>query len=534
MIEVLPPPSQFPVQEQDREGVRVWCIGVLHGASGDVHRTITQALTEGGVLRPFPALDRALAALSGNFSCIIRDRQGTILFAVDKIRSYPLFWSAAGGRVRVSADPYALKDALPTTPHDREALLELRMAGYVTGGATTITDLHQLQAGQYAVVVGTTVTVRDAYLFFDSSVRDTSVSDAIATLHDVTTDIFRRLIGRLNGRPAWVPLSGGLDSRLILCLLKECGYDNIQTFSYGVPNNCEAAAAKVIAARVGVPWFFVPYTRAFGRRIYATDERRRYFRFSHELTGISMMTDFYALHELSGRGRISNDAVIINGQTGDFISGGHIPAALDRPEVSRDVVFDAIIRKHYGLWIDVITPTNVELMKGRIARVLGDHLPPVLPQATAMKYHERWEWCARQAQHVVAGQRVYDFFGRAWELPLWDDAYLRFWSVRPFAEKYRQALYRAYLTEKDFFGVFRLPFRRYTPPRWAQWASVACSVFGSRQNNLRRIYLQYWQKYTFFYAKDSYRTYRRYARHHRNPSSVLAADLLREEYGVSL
>lgn len=378
---------------------------------------------------------------------------------------------------------------------------------------------------------GKDLRVRDYYTFYNPTTSGKSRDGLIDELHQTTRRIFKKMIERLNGRPAWVPLSGGLDSRLVLCMLKELDYDRIQTFSYGIPGNCEAAAAQAIAQKINVPWFSIPYTRAFGRRAFYTKEREAYFHFAHALSGIPMMTDFYALYALSLEGRISKDAVIINGQTGDFISGEHIPAALNHPEITQDGFLNAIIAKHYALWRNLHTPENVITIKQRIMRMLQASLPRAFIREDAMKRYEMWEWRARQAQHVVAGQRAYDFFGIAWELPLWDDEYLNFWSQIPFEHKFRQSLYHAYVETHDPFGVFRMKFRRYTPPRWAHWLENAFVVFGSRQDEYRRLYLKYWQKYAYFYAKDSYRTYQHYARYHRNPSSVLAKDVLEREYG---
>ncbi|MBI4135753.1 hypothetical protein HY477_03405 [Candidatus Uhrbacteria bacterium] len=529
-VEILKTSPQYPVQFREINGVQVWCIGTLHDYKNDPCTALYEIFTEDGCVRQKEVLRTSLLNLQGNFACIIRDIKGHLFAAVDKIRSYTFFYTVQDGTFLGSTDPYTIKARLPHLTKNGVTFLEFKMAGYVTGGNTLFNEIRQLQAGEYLLQDEKDLLVENYYIFYNPVSFKKSREDLIQELHEITRHVFQKLIERLDGRPAWVPLSGGLDSRLVLCMLKQLGHDNIQTFSYGIPGNCEAAAAKVIAQKMGVPWFFIPYTRSLGRRIFQSKEREAYFHFAHELSGIPMMTDFYALHELSAQKRIPKDAVLINGQTGDFISGEHIPVALDQDHVSYDVLLDAIIKKHYSLWTQLKTPEHIDIVKELISRVLKKRMSAHMTREGAMKVYELWEWRGRQAQHVVAGQRAYDFFGIAWELPLWDDEYLHFWSQIPFTRKYKQALYRQYLEQYDFFGVFRMKFKRYTPPRWAHFLENAFVVFGPKREEYRKMMLQYWQKYSFFYAKDSYRTYLSYARFHRNPSSVLVKDMLWNEY----
>lgn len=529
-VEVVNAPPQYPVQSREINGVTIWCIGFLHGEQQDFCAVLYTALISEGMVNNQEELSNCLRDLHGNFACIVRNREGHVIAATDRIRSYPMYYTQSGEMIYVGSDPYAIKARMSKVTRNPEAFLEFKMAGYVTGGETLFHEIRQLQAGEFLVWDGKEPIVKDYYAFYDSVSSEKSGAELIQELHYTTRDVFQRLIDRLNGRPAWVPLSGGLDSPLVLCMLKTLGYDNIRAFSYGGYANCEVATARKIAKVVNVPWFFIPYTRALGRRVFYTKEREAYFHFAHELSAIPMMTDFYALREFFQQGQISNDAVIINGQTGDFISGGHIPTTFHQDEVSKDELLEAIIKKHYSLWTNMNTLEHTSTIKQRILAMLYS-VPDTMTLEQAMKYHERWEWRARQAQHVVVGQRVYDFFGLAWELPLWDDGYLTFWARIPFEHKFKQGLYRAYLEQYDFFGVFkRMKFKRYKAPRYLNPIDFAFKIFGNKQDNYRTIFLQYFQKYAYFYAKDSYWQYIKYARYHRNPSSVLVKDVLENEY----
>lgn len=520
-------PTAFPLRMVERDGVRIRLIGSLHGVAGDPIEIVRAAMLSNGLLRNVAELHDALRALHGNFACIVEDRDGGVLASVDKIKSYPLSYRIDRGDLCIAGDAQALR--VEGDARNADAFLEFAMAGYVTNGETLFEGIRQLRGGEFLMRdrVGR-IHVHEYYRFYNPEISSVSPHDAIETLHVVTVDIFRRLIERLAGRTALIPLSGGYDSRLVITMLKRLGYDAIRAFSYGIPGNCEAAAARVVAERLGVPWTFMPYTRAFGRTMYGTDERAQYYSFVHQLSISPTMTDFYAFCDLARRHSLPSDVVVINGQTGDFISGGHIPASFMGAYITRRTLLDAILAKHYSLWTQLRTPEHNAEMHERMLRSFAEEIPERVGREEAMKRYEEWEWRARQCELVIAGQRVYDFFGLAWELPLWDDAYLAFWPTLPFAAKFRQSLYIEYLRTFDRYGVFQRPFRRYTPPFTLAVVSACLKAFGPRGDNFRRQYLQYWQKYAYFYAMYPYREYIRFARDHRNPSSCIARDVLEE------
>ncbi|MDO8463181.1 MAG: asparagine synthase C-terminal domain-containing protein [bacterium] len=523
-------PDTFPVRTAMIGAVRVAVIGHLHEHDARAAETITAACTSNGVLRDDGAIAEALRSLRGNFAFVMTDCENRVLAAVDKIKSYPVFVMREGTSCTIGCDARAFHS---TGAPSHDAVREFAMTGYVTMGETLVPELRQLRGGEALIAEsGGATRIVDYYQFAGTPRHDASFEDAVAECAAVTRGIFERLAQRLAGRTALIPLSGGYDSRLVLTMLRHVGYDRIQTFSYGVPGNCEAAAARVIAERVGVPWTFVPYTRTFGRALYHTSEREQYFAFAHERSAIPMMTDFYAFCDDARRAQLPKNAVVINGQTGDCISGGHIPAACMAPTVTRRAFLDAILAKHYSLWSNLRTPANDVRMEQRIIAALGGALPDAMEPSIAVQRYQEWEWRARQCEHVVRGQRVYDFFGLAWELPLWDDAYLDFWVSVPAPLQYRQLLYGAMLRAYDPYGVFQAPLRRFTPPWPAAAASVCFAAFGAQADTMRRKYLQYWQKYAYFYAIYPYREYRRFATDHRNPSSCLAQTVLAEYYGV--
>jgi asparagine synthase (glutamine-hydrolysing) len=218
------------------------------------------------------------------------------------------------------------------------------------------------------------------------------------------------------------------------------------------------------------------------------------------------MQDIVPLRKLQRQKILPDDAVLINGNSGDFITGGHIPSVLTQDDLTEDTFYRTIIEKHFSLWLHLNPTIDLDRIREKIKQVLSEHLG-VLDQRAAD--FELWEWQERQAKYVVNGQRTYDFLNVAWELPLWHDEYLHFWSAVPVALKYRQKLYADYLDSYDFKGLFKT----FKPALW-RWPGNAWLVIplaqmlgicgGQKMKNRFYHYMKYFGHYSDQYAPFGY------------------------------
>lgn len=491
---------------------------------------LKDTLTQDSSLGDIEEIKRRLLELKGNFSFLIKDKNNKVLACVDKIRSFPLFYSYSPDKLIISDMPSKIKEKINTS-RDSLSFLEFKMSGYVSGRDTLFKEIKQLEAGELLYYNGGKTEISNYYLFYEPHNFKLTETALIDKLHDLNCSIFKRMIQRLNGRPALLGLSAGLDSRLILCFLKYLKYDNINAFSYGMPGNWDARWAGVIAKNLGVKWFFLPYTRKFARDIFSSPEYFNYAVFSHRYSSLPFILDFPALCYLTKTGRLLNDTVMLNGQTGDFISGNHITGIFNKDKVSREDFFQSIIKKHYSLWSQLHTQENLDRVKDKITRVLPFSIDEEMDKDHAMKLYELWEWRQRQAKYVINGQRPYDFFGLSWELPLWDDEYLRFWSALPFEYKFKQSLYRKYLEKLDFFGLFKnSKFYEYPSPGYVNFLKYFFWIFGKRRFLYRKIILSYWQNDSYYYSLYPYRQYLKHAQYHRSAISYHVRHFLERQY----
>lgn len=473
-------------------------------------------------------LSKELSNNAGNYAVIV-EQGNRLIAAVDKIRSYPIFYVQEGETFAISNSARNLKSEYNLSEIDELSLLEFRMAGYVTGRETLFKHLYQLQAGEFLVWDKAEAKIEREryYLFYSEEVRDEKEDVLIEELDEITDKIFCRVIEESNGAPIWVPLSGGLDSRLVLCKLKQLGYDNLTAFSYGPPGNYEAKAAKQVAEKVGVPWHFVPLGMRESRNFFYSNTRKAYWEFSDGLCNIPNMQDIHALTKLRHEKILALETVIINGQTGDFITGGHIPDTFlnHRYRSNISLLLDRAIEKHFSLWLNLKTKENLNKIGNKILSILKTDNNRILDTQELSSRYEWWEWQERQCKYVINGQRIYDFLNIKWYLPLWDEGYLKFWPGIPLSLKYGQKLYKKYLDCFDFYECFK----NFKPEiwRWPGWTLVVLPVarmirllFGKRYSDLFYSYFKYIGHYRQFYAPYNLRNFLSKAPKIRGPISL--------------
>lgn len=467
--------------------------GYLSGCSGPVAAADhIRRLIEQSDVADIP---RMLATLDGHFA-MVADMPAQCIVAVDRVRSIPLLLARDASGAWVIADhgsPLLERLGLTTADVDPDAARDFAMAGYVVGKGTLYRGIRALLPGECAIIDKRSgeVTIRRyalyrPWLVTDGVDRDTWVS----RLRDVTLHILEKMVTDAAGRQILLPLSAGLDSRLIASGLRKLGYRNVVCFSYGRVGNHEADAARKIAEKLGYPWHFLPTTTAGFRRARASTEYQRFLTLADNLVSTPVEQDAYCLETLRRQSWAADDGIIVNGQSGDYISGAHIPPALRKPldGISRnerdELIFSCMVHKHFGLWPDLVTAENLQPLKAKLWDELAEAGAPLDDPSQAFALYEFSEFQNRQCKYVIGNQRGYEAFGYDWRLPLWDPAYLDFWERVPLEYKAEQNLYRDMLVAENWGGVWTslLPAPRWIVPRWVvplrATVKLACAPAG--------------------------------------------------------
>jgi asparagine synthase (glutamine-hydrolysing) len=392
-------------------------------------------------------VDRA-AALDGTFAAVHTGEATTAV--VDRIRSLPLFYGRdRAGRWHLSDDAHRIAEITDARLDDATAAAEFMLQSNTTGATTLSSSVRQVQAGE-AVTFGLAAPESTRYFrYADGAAHEGSEEELIDEGVQLFERTFDRLIASLRGRPVVVPLSGGMDSRLIAAMLVRGGRTDALCFSYGRERSFEARASRRVADALGLRWTFVPYANRDWHRWFSSDAFQQYRRGASGLTAIEHEQDWPAVRALRAHGLASGDAVFVPGHAGDFLGGSHLPAAPS--DIERDPV-RWLWQRYYTEWpTDALAPDLAADLQRRIAACLGDAPGPA-------RAFLRFGWQERQAKMIANSVRVYDLHGFDWRLPFWSDAaVLDFWGRVPIPLLRRRRLYFRVLRRLMGADLFDLP-----------------------------------------------------------------------------
>jgi len=456
--------------------VNVWFAGRLYGDG----LARVQRAAWGSDLK---ALERLLPDLDGHFALVV-EADGAVLAAVDPIASFPLFVAQTGEAVPC----YAIDTRARRLAHrcglsklNDDAVLALAMAGFTLGDSTLYCGLVNLRPGEYALFRDGRCERSRYFVYRPWQVHVRPLDKLQYELADLLRALFEKLANDLGGRTALIPISAGIDSRLVASGLWAVGYRHVRCFSYGQRGNHEAEMGRRVAEHLGFPWKFIETTQKGKVAFFNGPLRREFDAVADTLAAIPFYQDLDELRRLYECGYLPHDAVIINGQSGDYLTGNHVPAALwsdPGPAMDKSArwnrILDASVAKHFSLWRHLLTGGHVERIK-RLLRAEIEAWGGAISEANLdFALYEQSEYDNRQTHYVVQGQRAYDYLGFDWRLPLWDSALVKFFESVPLAAKRQQRLYRNTLQRLNWGGVWRLPVNRtWVTPAWLRPVRLA-------------------------------------------------------------
>jgi asparagine synthase (glutamine-hydrolysing) len=198
--------------------------------------------------------------LRGMFAFAIWDRsRDTLLLARDRLGVKPLFYAitAKGDLVFGSEIKSLFASGLIQPELDDAAIPEYFATGHSARGRTLYRGIRKLEPGHVLVWCNGFATIRPYWRLHELPYANGS-GNARATGDENSRqfwDYFRESVRRMlmADVPLGVFLSGGLDSSLLVAAMRECGVEQLRTFSVGfddVDEN-ELPFARIVASTFG-------------------------------------------------------------------------------------------------------------------------------------------------------------------------------------------------------------------------------------------------------------------------------------------
>lgn len=444
-------------RRHDVASVGAWCLRVL--GSRSLADQIAQQLRHENPVDGESLCDRLhqLVEALGEVGTIVATNDEQLVILSDPVRAVPIFWRIVRDGVEVTDTPAFRREE---DRLDDGGVIEYWNSGFCSGDMTLIAGLKQLTAGETLVIDLATLSARSRrrQILAERWQRGASPprqSDALEAIDRSVTAAVRAAIDEADGSQIVLFLSGGLDSRLLAAKLHELEAPNVLTVSYGPSGNAEARTAERVAKHLGFPWLHIRRGPFVHRGSDSSKVLESALRAGFDFATVPTIAAAEALNLLCQRGVIDGGCILMNGQSGDFIAGGHRPRVPpDESGGSRrervDFFVDFVVGKHFSLW-----STRPSGHDSHIRSIVRGRANELLDQcsdtATAI---EQWELEERQSKLVLSDLRIVEDSGFRWSIPLWDPRVVRAFSDLGAEERRNQQAYRAYLRHYDYSGVF--------------------------------------------------------------------------------
>lgn len=382
-----------------------------------------------------------LKEINGCFRFVI-DCDDYIFAAVDRIRSFPLFYIQKGTEFFIDSDAFELKKHSVNLDLDKLNITEFLLTAYTCMNNTLYPEIKQLEAGQFLIwhKSEARLELRDYYVYQHLFGPIEYPLEAMDQMHE---HIIQRLIDSAQNRTLVIPLSGGYDSRNIAYMLKRSGYANVICFTYGKSYDGDCSISRKVAKFLNFPWIMVENTRSMWYEAFHSEEMLQFFRYGTNLSSSFHVQDWLAVKILKERELIPTDAIFVPGHSGGAIQGQYLPMIFEnRDKMDSKEFIQTILKDFYNLWEYPIEKLY-NLFNERIRSYLK--IPDILLTEIAASFYDEYAWRQRESKFIVNSVRVYEFFNYEWRIPLWDNEIMEFWQRIPVSQRMHRQLYKEYV-----------------------------------------------------------------------------------------
>jgi asparagine synthase (glutamine-hydrolysing) len=397
---------------------------------------------------------KAIEKANGQFSIIIK-KENEIWLANDFVRSLPLFYTLYKNDWIISDLTFLILQYTSLTPRivNKPEFITL---GYVTGKNTLLENVFQVQACEF---IALSKNKAESIIYSDFLFQKTRIGSNDSFIKEFKNNInnlAQKLIKVLNGCTAFVPLSGGYDSRLIVYLLKKANYKNVICYTYGTKNNYEVENARKTSEILGYRWIFIDYSELDLTTFLSDPEFLDYYKFLANHSSMFMMQEYFAVKYLKQSNIVETNSVFIPGHSGDMLGGSHFMSSLQK--IDKSGLVNEILDKYYIL-VELSHKERLEIKHQLLEQIPNGFLPHSIFENILIK--------ERQAKFINNSARVYNFFGHKYYMPFWDRDLVNYFVDLPFELRLYKNFYIK--TLQQLFEEYGLNFKNELQPTARQY-----------------------------------------------------------------
>lgn len=411
------------------------------------------ALEALAVYKTTKTIRKNLEAIDGPFS-IIRQTPEGILICTGNMSVFPVFYTWHDGKWLVSDSSDKLLSLKSDKGCNAEAFNEFMAAGYVLGRETLLKDIYKTKASEILLLKPDGSFESEIYHYWlPKEFSNESLIELKVRLLYQLKNVTKRLIISLKGRPVVVPLSGGYDSRLIVCLLKLANYKNVICLTYGRPS-IESELSRRVADKLGYQWVFVDYRQTDPKTYLNDPVFLNYVQYAGNNYSMPFLQEYFAVKFLKDNKVVPPNSVFLPGHGGDFLGGWNVEKSI-RTRKTLNALPGHLLQKYFQ-FVPLTTEAKSLIVK-RLENWFSEYTPPEC--ATNPEYSvfsEDWSIKEKQSKFIFQSVHVFSYFGYAFRLPLWHKDLRNFFRQVPFGLRSNQALQKE-LLEDEFFkplGVY--------------------------------------------------------------------------------
>ena len=436
----------------------------------EIHEWLATRLSS----RPFHEI---VPDMNGSFSVVIVWVDTSIIeVGIDRFGTIPIYYSVGNNELIVSDDFWNVTNHISSVVYNPDAVLSMLYLGYVAGYETLLSGIHEFkQAATHRINFVNDIPNIASKQYWMLSYRTNSHptpkewGDKLAQIYDA---IFTRHTEAISER-GWdihIPLSGGLDSRLIAGMFNRKDIP-LQAFSYGPSGNMEMKYASQITEALGIPFRFIPIDNP--QLIEPTLVQKQCKRISMKGRfsiglGAQLSLDKYCRKD-----------VYIPGHTGDQLTGKW----LSRPAIRVSTELQAIQQLINMYILPVFDDMGAKLLPdiwndGVKTKLIAKDWNFSIDDPIGSL--ARWNFENRQRRMILSELRTYEQFGH-WMLPFYDYELFDFFSEVPIGQRYQQRLFIDTLIQNIFVNdlapLAQIPWAYHGNLQrpdltWRDWASL--------------------------------------------------------------